>query len=579
MKEYMNIDWNLFHFLRPEWLWLFIPLFLLTLSGFFTRNTKQKWPQYIEKHLRPFMIQKGNRFARTAPLIINFILSSLIIIAIAGPTWKKTDIPGAKNEAILLIGMDLSQSMMCEDISPNRLERAKFIVKDLLDANPGSGVGLVAFAGTAHTVVTPCDDYNLILYQLESLVPGVMPLQGTNITHLLTLSDSTLSRSKAPGTLLIITDAIDEKQKQQIIEFTERTPHHVELLCLASTNGAQIPSSENGQYFTKNGESVISRLDQNILFELQANPKVGVYTFSFDKDNIIQIAEKVRKNLIYRDPDGGSAEDWEEMGFVLLWIVMVFLVLWFRKGWMIQYTILLFVLASCNTKVESWDDLWYSKDYQAQKAMDKQLYDQAAETYLSLNHKAIAFYKAGDYESAIELFKLDSSSTSLYNLGLAYAASGQFELAKMALENAKKLDPDNKSILNSIEQNEQMKMQTDSMRSVNPEEAKEIKQDEDKKGKLEERKAKGKDEELTSDTEAKELPKDGKRVTDEVESGIRKAKELEKVPEDFQTQEGESAQNVLLREISADPSEFLKRRFKFQYEKYYSQEKEEMDPW
>ena len=99
------------------------------------------------------------------------------------------------------------------------------------------------------------------------------------------------------------------------------------------------------------------------------------------------------------------------------------------------------------------------------------------------------------------------------------------------------------------------------------------------KGELNEREAKGEDEELTSDTEVQELPKDGDRITDEVESGMRKAEEMERPPEDFQPQQGEAAQNVLLREISADPSEFLKRRFQYQYEKYYKDSQKPEKPW
>ena len=117
------------------------------------------------------------------------------------------------------------------------------------------------------------------------------------------------------------------------------------------------------------------------------------------------------------------------------------------------------------------------------------------------------------------------------------------------------------------------------MRSVNPDQAIALKDKEEKKEDLVERQAKGKDEELTSDTEAKELPKDGERVTDEVESGMRTAEELERPPEDFQPQAGESAQNVLLREISADPSEFLRRRFQFQFDKYHQNTEKPKNQW
>ena len=69
------------------------------------------------------MIGGGGRLTVLGPLIYFVIVSSLLIIAVAGPTWEKIEVPGAKSEAILLIGLDLSASMLVEDVSPNRLER------------------------------------------------------------------------------------------------------------------------------------------------------------------------------------------------------------------------------------------------------------------------------------------------------------------------------------------------------------------------------------------------------------------------------------------------------------------------
>lgn len=577
IKEYLHIDWNLFHFLRPEWLWLFIPMAIIALLTFMKSSSAQQWQKKIAPHLRPFIINKGSRFAQLGPIVLFIIITSLMVISAAGPTWKKVEVPGSKSEAILLIALDLSQSMIVEDISPNRLERAKFMVKDLLEAKPGARVGLMVYAGTAHTVVIPSMDYDMVAYQMENLQPSIMPLQGTKLKNALSLADTLLNQTEAPSTLLLISDDINSTQASELKKFAQSNHHKIELLSLATLQGGKIPNPSGG-YFKKDGKYVISKLEQNILFELQKEKNIHVNTMSFDKENMIAIAEKVRENLEFRSKDEEKEEEWQEMGYVLVWLIVIFFVLWFRKGWMIQYSILLFFFSSC-TSVDSWDDLWYSKDYQAQKKMNNEDYSEAASQFESLNHKGIAFYKAGDFESAIEVFKQDSSSTSLYNLGLAFAASGQNDLAQQALSLAQEKDPNNSNIQESLKNNEQKIMTVDSLRISNPEEAKKLEESDQPKEKLEERRAKGKDEELTSDTEVKELPKDGKRVTDEQETGMRKAKELEKVPDDFKAGDGENAQNVLLREISADPSEFLRRRFKFQYEKYYSQEQEAIDPW
>lgn len=569
MKDWLHIDYANFHFLRPEWLWLFVPLIIVVTVTLLGNKSKSGWQKVIAKHMRPYVISKGSKAAIMGPLILFVIFASIAIFAASGPTWKKIEIPGAKSEAILLIGLDVSLSMMVEDVSPNRLERAKFKIRDLLDEDPGSRVGLFAYSGLAFPVVTPCNDYKLVKHQLESLSPGVMPVQGTQMDKALELASMIFSRSEAPGTLLLITDNVDIEQATMLKQFTDTTIHRIELMTFATLQGGKVPRNRN-TFFKEEGEFVISKLDQNVLYDLQKHEDINVNSLTLDKEDVEKIAAQVKKNLVFQSEDETSEEEWEEMGYSLVWIIVLLFVFWFRKGWMIQWCLLIFVLSSCNTKVQKWDDLWYSQDYQAQKAMDEADFGSAAEQFTSLPHKGVAYYKAGDYESAIQIFSMDTSAASMYNLGLAYAASGQNELAKDAFLLAQELDPDNQDIKNSMERNQQVIQQIDSMRSANPENAIALQEEEEKKGELNEREAQSEDEELSSDTEVEELPEDGDRITDTMETEMRKAEEMEKPPEDFTPQKAEAAQNVLLREISADPSEFLKRRFKYQYDKYYS---------
>ena len=579
ITDWLHIDWDLFQWLRPQWLWLFVPMGVITLFVLLTNRSKKTWQKNIAPHLRPFVIGKGSRWAFLGPLFLFLIATSLMIVAAAGPTWKKVEVPGAKSEAILLIALDLSASMMVEDVSPNRLERAKFKIRDLLDANPGSKVGLLVYAGTAHPVVTPCNDYELVKYQLESLNPGVMPVWGTDIDDMLAVADTIFSRTEAPSTLLLVTDDINAQQATALTSFVNDSDDQLELMALATPQGGRVPGYRKGQYFRQNGEYVISKLDQTQLFQLQQHPRINVNTLTLDKEDVQKIAVKVRDNLVFQKMDDESEEDWVEMGFPLLWIVAVIFVFWFRKGWMIQWCVLLVALSSCHTNVESWEDLWYTEDYQGQQAMDRGDYEQAAGQFQSLPHKGAAYYQAGDYESAIEIFSQDTSAASMYNLGLAYAANGQNELAQEALLLAQELDPENERITQSVEKNREIVRQIDSLRTVNPDSAIALSDQQKKPGVLNEREAASEDEQLTSDTEVDELPQDGDRVTDEVATEMRTAEELERPPEDFVPQQGESAQNVLLREISAEPAEFLRRRFRYQREKYYADKPRPQETW
>ncbi|MEN8117177.1 MAG: VWA domain-containing protein [Bacteroidota bacterium] len=579
IKDIAIFNPDLFHFLRPDWLWAFIPMLVVALIIIFTAREDKKWKKVIAPALRKFMFTKERRSSSIYPLIVYILIMSLGILALSGPTWSKVDVPGAKSEAVLMVALDVSLSMMAEDIQPNRLERAKFKIRDLLDAKPGSKVSLYAYAGTAHTVVPMCTDYRLITHHLESLSPGIMPVRGSNLQMMIEMADSILGRVSAPSTLLIVTDAIKGNDAELLRSFADNSQHSIEILTMATQQGAQIPKNEMKQPVTdQNGNIVVSKLNSKVLFNLQEHKKINVNSLTLDNSDMELIASNIRKNLDFQEDNEESEEQWKDMGFVLVILLVLLMPFWFRKGWMIQYSWipLLFLMSSCTGSL-SWENMWYSKDYQGQKLYNEENYEEAGHTYESSLHQGVAYYKAGNYDAAAQAFAKDSSANSLFNLGLAYTQMGRYDEALEVMELAAEKDPENKSIKEAINETNKVIGVVDSLR--NEGEPITLPEKEEEKGELNERKAASKDEELSSDTEVDELPDEGDRITDEVETDQRKAEEMEEVPEDFEAGSGQTPQNILLRGISEDPGEFLKRRFKFQYKKYYTDLKELEEKW
>ncbi len=579
IKDIANFNLEHFHFLRPEWFWAFIPVAVVVVLIIFTAREDKKWKKVIAPALQSFMFTKEKQSSLTFPLIAFLLIAGIAILSLTGPSWSKEEVPGAKSEAVLLIAVDCSLSMMAEDIQPNRLERAKFKIRDLLDANPGSKVSLFAYSGTAHTVVPVCSDYRIITHHLQSLSPGIMPVQGTNLNMLLEMADSVLNRVEAPNTLLLVTDAIDEEQAQLLKEFVQDSKNSIEILAMATQQGAQIPQNENKDPVTDaNGNIVISRLDPQILFDLQKTDGINVNSLTLDNSDMELIANKVRKNLSYQADDEQSEEQWKDMGFLLLILLVILVPFWFRKGWMIRYAWIpvMLILSSCSDSTK-WKDLWYTKDYQAQQLYNDTNFEEAGNTFESPVHRGVSYYKAGNYDAAAQAFEKDSSANSLYNLSLAYTQLGRYDDALKAIELAAEMDPDNSIFQSVLKETNKTIGIVDSLRGEGPIELPE--KEDDEKGELNERKAASKDEELSSDTEVDELPQEGNRVTDEVETDQRKAEEMEEVPEDFQAGSGQTPQNILLREISANPGEFLRRRFQYQAKKYHSEIKEMPEKW
>ncbi|MCU4156300.1 VWA domain-containing protein [Carboxylicivirga sp. A043] len=582
MLEYFNeiarFDAENFHWFRPLWLWGFAPVLLVAILVIISFKENTKWQKVIAPALRPFMITKEKSTAITFPLLSYLLIMSIGILALAGPTWSKQEVPGAKSEAVLMIALDASLSMLAEDIQPNRLERAKYKINDLLAANPGSKVSLYAYAGTAHTVVPMCSDYKLVKHHLESIFPGIMPRRGSNLQHLMQLADSSLTKVKAPSILLIVSDVIQQEDISALTSFVDNSPHQIEILAMATAQGAQIPINKwKHPLKDEQGHVIISKLDADVLFELQNHPKININTLTLDNSDVELMAKKIRSKLNYQEDDVASEEQWKDMGFLLVIILVVLVPFWFRKGWMVNYIWLAFGLSSCS-EIDNWNDLWYTKDYQGQQLYEQKNFETAGNTFQSPIHQGVAYFKAGNYDAAAQAFAQDSSANSLYNLGLSYAQMGMYDEALEAIELAAQKEPGNKQYETAINNTHKTIGIIDSLKASGqpialPEKKKE------KEEPLKERKASSKDEELSSDTEVDELPKGGKRVTDEVETDMRKAKELEEVPDNFESGSGDTPQNVLLRGISEDPSEFLRRRFNYQYKKHYQNIEQPKEKW
>lgn len=581
IKQISTFNLGDFHFLRPEWLWAFAPAIFATILVLIASKENKKWKDIIAPALRPFMFTKAKSSVISSPVINYLIIISICILGVSGPAWNKVEVPGSKSEAVLMIAMDASHSMLAEDVQPSRLERAKFKVKDLLNANPGSRVSLYAYAGTPHTVVPFCSDYKLITHHLESLTPGIMPIQGSNLEGMMALADSVFHTIKAPSTLLIVTDTPEEKDVAPLINFVESTPHRLEILAIGTPQGTTIPKNK---YKTplkdKQGNVVISKLDSKVLLELETHPKIHINTLTLDNSDMVALAQNIKENLDYQANDEESEEEWQDMGYLAVILLAFLFPLWFRKGWMLQYAwipVVLCMFPSCG-KTSTWEDLWYTKDYQGQLLYEEQEFEDAGNTFETPYNQGVAYFKSGNYDAASQAFEKDSSSNSLYNLGLSYTKLGRYDDALKVITLASELEPGNAMFEKAKEQAVLTIGIIDSLQGTS-----EIlilaAKEEEKKDPFKEIKPKTKDEELSSDNEVEELPEDGERITDEVETDQRKGEEQEELPEDFESGEGNSPQNILVRAISDDPSEFLRRRFKYQSKIHYSNIESSAQSW
>ncbi|MGB0391943.1 MAG: tetratricopeptide repeat protein, partial [Salibacteraceae bacterium] len=307
-----------------------------------------------------------------------------------------------------------------------------------------------------------------------------------------------------------------------------------------------------GVFKDKKGEPITSRLDQQILQKITSLDNVMVSSLTLDNSDMVSLAKEISENVKFQEKDGLKENEWEDQGRLLVVPLALFLVLWFRKGFVIYSVIGVLFLSSCSDNLK-FKDLFYSKDYQGQQEFDKQHYLKAAHLYEDEMRKGVAYYKAGDYEKAIQSFSKDSTAQGAYNLGLSYYKNGDLAAAQMAFGLAVELDP---SMNKAAEIQTHISRNLGGESEVNPEEAQEVSEKQTAQN--------------TENNSPEDLSGGGQKATkkdmektrleETVNTDVRKGKELTEVPDDMGPISS-NPQKIMMRKVNDDPALFLKRKF------------------
>lgn len=575
----INIDWDKFHFIRAEYLKYSIPVLIIILLGIFLYSEKIKWKSNIAEHLRPYMIKKGTEWRTRLMHIMVLVLFVIGFVSFLGPTWKKHDGPSKKVTSRMVIALDLSQSMLAEDISPNRLERAKFKIHDFLKSKPNAETTLLGFAASTHIIVPFTTDYKIILDNLDGLKPSMMPVKGTSFEALFDRVDSLFTDNIAPGKLLIFTDDLDGISIELISSFMQHNDVQIMILPFATKSGTTIPTGYKKNVFKNDkGAIVNSALNKQIAQSLSAINNVNIVDITLDESDVKDLAKSISNSLIFEDNEKQKDEDWEDQGYWLLIPLIIMFLLTFRKGWALYSTLLIITLSSCSkeTKENTFDlkfaDLWYTKEYQAQKEYNAANYAVAAQQFEDPMHKGVSYYKSGDYLSAEIAFKQDSSTQSLYNLGLTYAKLGRLEESQKVFEEVIQRDANFAEVKNNLNEVSNLIEASDTIKTED------IPLDDKKQ------RAKNKQNDSPEDLSGggqkateKDMQKERKEETQE--TGMRKGKELEELPDDMTFGKEKRPQNILMRKVDDDPALFLTRKFKYQIKKKQVTAKKTNNTW
>ena len=395
--------------------------------------------------------------------IIVFVFSSSVIVIIwAVPTCKQLSSPFSEDLSALVVVLDASTSMEQKDVQPSRLERAKQKIEDLLALRPGGRVGLIVYAGSAHSVIPLTNDMEVVNNFLNAVTSDMMPKPGKFAEKALPIADSMLQVKLAngievKGTLLLLSDGIGPETSTEFEKYFSNNQH--QLLVLGIGND---PSSESHITSTP--------LEERALIDL-ANTSDGHYqSLTLDQSDVKYLNRRINSHLVIVE-DG--TRPWFDSGYYLLYPLIFLMLFWFRKGWTLNWSLIVIVavLYSPNPRLMAGEDnikkpdakdvgiieqledkflrLWLTPDQLGQFYMLNGNYTRAAKSYDSLAWRGIAYYRAEDFKAAAEMFSRIDSAEGQFNLANAWAHSRNYIQAVKSYNQVLKLDAAHKDDENS----------------------------------------------------------------------------------------------------------------------------------
>ncbi len=320
----------MFRFEDPIYLWLLVLIPVLALVRFISyRNQKRKLRKFGDPKLLKELMPDVSRFRPSIKFWILLAALALLIVMLARPQMG-TKISQEKRTGIeTIIALDISNSMLAEDIVPSRLDRSKMMVENLVDHFTNDKIGLIVFAGDAFVQLPITSDYVSAKMFLSSIDPSMMATQGTDIAAAINMGMNSFTQEEGIGkAIIVITDGEDhEGGALEAAEAAKKKGMRVYVLGVGSSKGAPIPIPGTGDYMKDNtGNTVMSALNEDMCKQVAAAGG-GVYIHVENNsaaqqqlDNELdKLSKKETSTTVYSDYD----EQFQAFGILALLLLIL----------------------------------------------------------------------------------------------------------------------------------------------------------------------------------------------------------------------------------------------------------------
>lgn len=323
-----------------------IPVMLLLVVWYFVSRRK-KLKRIGDASLIKELIPYSSRRKRIIKVVLFLTAFSSLILALCnlqtGSKLKEVKREGAD----IIVCLDVSNSMLAQDLSPNRLTRAKYALEKMIDMLEGDRLGLVIFAGEAYVQLPITTDYSAAKMFMSSIGPGMVPVQGTNLSDAIKKASESFSNDEGKNrAIILITDG--ENHEPEAVEAAEEASKKgimINTIGIGSEKGVPIPLLDNngaikGYRKDKEGQTVVTRLNAEILKTI-AGKANGVYVQASQADlGLSAVLDKIGE-LDKAQLESKMYTDYEDqfqwfLGLALILFLIEFLIServseWFKK--------------------------------------------------------------------------------------------------------------------------------------------------------------------------------------------------------------------------------------------------------
>jgi Ca-activated chloride channel family protein len=318
----------MFRFENPEYLYFLIAIPIFVLLYIYTRILRRKRLKRLGdvRLIAKLMPDVSCRRPLIKFLLCLLALTSLIIMVARPQMGLKMETNEHKGIE-LMVALDVSNSMLAADVTPDRMDKAKMLVSNIADKLTNDKIGLVVFAGDAFIQMPITSDFVSAKMFLDAISPNMIGTQGTNISDAVRMCANSFTNQKhVQRAIIIITDGEDhEGDAEAAAADAAKKGIKVFVLGIGSAKGATIPYNE-GYLKDRQGNVVVTRLNENMCQRIASAGK-GVY-IHVDNSNIAQDRLYYELNKMEKQDLGATSySDYDEQFQIFAWIALLLLVL------------------------------------------------------------------------------------------------------------------------------------------------------------------------------------------------------------------------------------------------------------